>query len=175
MEVTNHAGSWNNAILEVRKLPITSLVRALFGKLVDYFDARRVEITTQSLNGQVFTKFANMKLKRAISRASGHHVKLFDRDTWLFQVTTTKDGLKGGNNHTIRIHEQTCTCGKWQNYRISCSHVITCYAYVKMSHDTLVGDRYKLEIISKIYNSVFEPIPHKGDPRWPTEINFPKI
>lgn len=84
----------------------------MFGKVVEYFDARRVEIATQSLNGQVFTKYANMKLSRAITRASGHHVKLFDRDTWLFQVITRKDRLKGGNNHTIRIHKYTCTCGK---------------------------------------------------------------
>ncbi|XP_074376682.1 uncharacterized protein LOC141718204 [Apium graveolens] len=172
---TNHAESWNNAIIEAQNLPITSLVRALFEKLVDYFDARRVEIATQTLNGQIFTKVANMKLIRAISRASGHHVKLFDRDTWLFQVTTKRDGLKGGNNHTIRIHEQTCTCGKWQNYHIPCSHVIACCAHVKMTHDKLVDDCYKLENISKIYNGVFEPIPNKGDPRWPTQLNFPKV
>ncbi|XP_074375516.1 uncharacterized protein LOC141717298 [Apium graveolens] len=52
---TNHVESWNNVILEVQKLLITSSVRALFGKLVDYFDARHAEIATQSLNGQVFT------------------------------------------------------------------------------------------------------------------------
>ncbi|XP_074323756.1 uncharacterized protein LOC141660669 [Apium graveolens] len=63
---TNHAESWNNAILEARNLPITSLVRALFEKLVDYFDARRVEIATQTLNGQIFTKVINMKLIQAI-------------------------------------------------------------------------------------------------------------
>ncbi|XP_074358231.1 uncharacterized protein LOC141697639 [Apium graveolens] len=111
--IINHAESWNNAIIDARNLPITSLVRSLFEKVVDYFDARRVEIATQSLNGGIFTKFATMKLRRAIARASGHQVKLFDRDTWLFQVTTKKDGLKGGNNHIIRIHEYTCTCGKW--------------------------------------------------------------
>ncbi|XP_074356622.1 uncharacterized protein LOC141696371 [Apium graveolens] len=172
---TNHAESWNNAIINARNLPITSLVRSLFEKVINYFDARRVEIATQSLNGGIFTKYGTIKLNRAIARASGHQVKLFDIDTWLFQVTTRKDDLKGGNNHTIRQRESTCTCGKWQNYHIHCSHVIACCAYVKMRYDNLVDNCYKLENVSKIYSGVFEPIPNKGDPRHPIAINFPKI
>ncbi|XP_074342619.1 uncharacterized protein LOC141680234 [Apium graveolens] len=172
---TNHAESWNNTIVNARNLPITSLVISLFEMVIDYFDARHVEIATQSLNGGIFTKYGTMKLNRAIARASRYQVKLFDRDTWLFQVTIRKDGLKGGNNHTIRLRQSTCTCGKWQNYHIPCSHVISCCAYVKMRYDNLVDDCYKLENVSNIYSGVFEPIPNKGDPCWPIAINFPKL
>ncbi|XP_074356556.1 uncharacterized protein LOC141696295 [Apium graveolens] len=47
---TNHTESGNNAIIDAKNLLITSLVRSLFEKVVDYFDARRVEIANQSLN-----------------------------------------------------------------------------------------------------------------------------
>lgn len=175
MMCTNHAESWNNPILEARKLPVTSLVRELFLKTVEYFDKRRVEIAAQSRNGQILTKYANTMLTRAVKRGSGHDVTLFDRNTWLFQVLTRKVGLKGGNTHTVRIQEGTCTCGKWQSYRIPCSHVIAACGHVRLNHDSFVGEWYRLENVSKVYDGVFEPIPSKGDPRWPSEIAFPKV
>lgn len=172
---TNHAESWNNAILDARKLPVTSLVRELFLKTVEYFDQRRMEIASQTIKGQIFTKYANKIMSRAMSRASGHHVKIFDRDTWLFEVVTRKVGLKGGNSHTVRILESTCSCGKWQTYRIPCSHLIACCAHVKMKYEGFVGEWYKLENVSRVYSGIFEPIPKKGEPRWPMEIDFPKV
>ncbi|XP_074383236.1 uncharacterized protein LOC141724845 [Apium graveolens] len=42
MMTTDHAESWNNAILDARKLPISFLVRALFLKTAEYFDERRL-------------------------------------------------------------------------------------------------------------------------------------
>lgn len=172
---TNHAESWNNAIIEARNLPVSSLVRGLFLKTVEYFDQRRVEIASQILKGQMFTSYANAKLSRAIKRASGHSVKVFDRNTYLFQVVTRKVGLKGGNSHTVRIQESTCSCGKWQNYRIPCSHLITCCAYLNLSHVIFVGEWYNLENVSKVYNGIFEPIPNKVESRWPKNIEFPKV
>lgn len=94
---TNMAESWNNAIKDSRKLPITALVKALFYKVVSYFDQRRVEIEKQAVNGNEFTKHANKILNKWKERAIGHHVKLFDRSTWVFEVITMKRDQKGGN------------------------------------------------------------------------------
>ncbi|KAL8104231.1 hypothetical protein AgCh_028454 [Apium graveolens] len=101
MMTTNHAKSWNNVILDARKLPISSLVRALFLKTVEYFDERRLEIATE------------------LSKA--------------------------------------------------------CCAHLKLSHESLVDKIYRLDNASMVYNGVFEPIPSKGDSRWPTGINFPTV
>ncbi|XP_063936085.1 uncharacterized protein LOC135147164 [Daucus carota subsp. sativus] len=126
---TNHVESWNKAIVDARRLPLTSLVRVLFHKTVEYFDQRRLEIATQVSKGQIFTKYASHFLNRAIRHSTGHSVKIFDRGTWLFQ----------------------------------------------MNFHAFVGDWYKLENQSKIYNGIFEPIPNKGDPRYPTELAFPRV
>lgn len=32
-----------------------------------------------------------------------------------------------------------------------------------------------MENVSKVYGSIFEPIPNKGEPRWPVNIDFPKV
>lgn len=122
----------------------------------------------------MYTKIANKMLSAAKARASGHHIKLFDRET-LFEVVTKKVGQKGGNSHTVRITESICTCGKWQTYRIPCSHLIACCANQKIRHEMFIGEWYKLENISKVYAGKFEPVPKKGAPRWPSKINFPKV
>ncbi|KAL8120542.1 hypothetical protein AgCh_017649 [Apium graveolens] len=142
---TNHAESWNKSIVDARRLPLTSLVQVLFHKTIEYFDQWRLEIALQVSKGQIFTKYACHFLNRTVKHSTGHSVKVFDRGTWLFQVVTRRDGLKGGNTHTVRLQESTCTCGKLQNYRIPCSHVIACCSYVKMNYDVFVGDWYKLE------------------------------
>ncbi|XP_074324395.1 uncharacterized protein LOC141661311 [Apium graveolens] len=172
---TNHVESWNNAILEARSLPISSLVRFIFMKNVEYFDERRVEIATQISRGQVFTKYAHKMLSRSNKRATGHNVTVFDRDSMLFQVVTRIVGQKGGNRHTVRLQEGMCSCGKWQNYRIPCSDLVVCCAYLNMSHERFVGDFYRLDNVSKVYDGVFEPIPTKGDPRWPSGVELPKV
>lgn len=109
---TNMAESWNNAIKVARKLPITALVKTIFHKVVAYFDQRRMEVEKQCVNGNEFTLHANKMLNRWKERASGHHVKVFDRDTWVFTVTTMKRGQKGGNEHIVRLIEGICTCNK---------------------------------------------------------------
>ncbi|XP_074352751.1 uncharacterized protein LOC141691899 [Apium graveolens] len=175
MMTTNHAESWNNAILDVKKLPISSLVRSLFLKTVEYFDERRLEISTELSKGRLFTNHASKRLSRSIVCARGHSVKVYDRNSWLFEVVTRKVDQKGGNKHTVRIPEYLCSCGKWQAYRIPCSHVIACCAHLNLSHELLVDEIYRFENVSMVYNGVFEPIPSKRDSRWPTGITFPTV
>ncbi|XP_074376849.1 uncharacterized protein LOC141718366 [Apium graveolens] len=92
---TNMAESWNSAIKVARKLPIAALVKTIFHKLVAYFDQRRIEVEKQCVDGSLFTLHANKMLNRWKERTSGHYVKVFDRDTWVFTVTTLKRGQKG--------------------------------------------------------------------------------
>ncbi|XP_074356552.1 uncharacterized protein LOC141696271 [Apium graveolens] len=114
-------------------------------------------------------------LSRSNKRATGHNVTVFDRDSMLFQVDTRRVGQKGVNRHTMRLQEGMCSCGKWKNYRIPCSHLVACCAYLNMSHERFVGDFYRLENVSKVYNGVFEPISTKGDHRWPSGVDIPKL
>lgn len=170
---TNMAESWNNAIKASRKLPITALVTSLFYKIVSYFDQRRVEIEKQAITGNEFTKHANKILGRGIKRASGHHVKLFDRSSLIFEVTTMKHGQKGGNKQIVHLNDYMCTCNKWQTFHIPCSHVLACCASVGIQHTGFIDDCYKLDNARKVYAGHFEPIPNQTN--WPLLVNFPLV
>ncbi|XP_074351309.1 uncharacterized protein LOC141690402 [Apium graveolens] len=78
MMTTNHAESWNNAILYARKLTISSLVRALFLKTIEYFDERRLKIATDLSKGRLFSNHASKRLSRSIVHARAHSVKVYD-------------------------------------------------------------------------------------------------
>ena len=138
--ITNIAESWNNAIKVARNLPITALVKTIFHKLVAYFDQRRMEIEKQSVDGNEFTQHANKILNKWKERATGHHVKVFYRDTWVFHVTTMKRGQKGGNNQIVQLMERICTCNKWQTFHIPCSHVLACCANQNIEYKSLVSE-----------------------------------
>ncbi|KAL8156429.1 hypothetical protein AgCh_001498 [Apium graveolens] len=170
---TNMAESWNNAIKVARKLPITALVKTIFHKLVAYFDQHRIEVEKQCVDGNLFTLHANKMLNRWKKSASGHHVTVFDRDSWIFSVTTMKRGQKGGKEHIVRLMERICTCNKWQTFHIPCSHVLACCANQNLDYTTLVSKWYRLDNARNVYGSAFEPLP--GEDSWPLFDRFPKV
>lgn len=49
------------------------------------------------------------------------------------------------------------------------------YKDARVSFLYICVDCYKLENVSKVYSVVFEPIPSKGEPRWPANIDFSKM
>ncbi|KAL8103797.1 hypothetical protein AgCh_028121 [Apium graveolens] len=170
---TNIAESWNNAIKKARKLPITALVKALYYKVVSYFDQRRVEIEKQGVDGNEFTKYANKIMNKWKERASGHHVTKIDRIILVFEVVTMKRGLKGGKKQIVRLQDGTCTCNKWQTYQIPCSHVFAACANVGLQHTRFVSDWYKLEKAKLVYGGQFEAIPDRK--AWPLLRDFPTL
>ncbi|KAK1382583.1 SWIM-type domain-containing protein [Heracleum sosnowskyi] len=156
-----------------RKLPITALVKSIFYKVVTYFDQRRLEIENQCVDGNEFTHHANKMLNRWKERSSGHHVKLFDRDSWVFTVTTMKRGQKGGNEQIVRLMEGICTCNKWQTFHIPCSHVLACCVKQNLEYKSLVSEWYRLDNARKVYGSAFEPLPDED--AWPLFDKFPMM
>ncbi|XP_074378130.1 uncharacterized protein LOC141719437 [Apium graveolens] len=170
---TNFAECWNNAIRASRRLPITALVKSIFYKVVEYFDQRRLEIEKQSIGGSDFTKHVTKILNKWKERASGHHVKVFDHDNWVFEVNTMKCGQKEGNQQIVRFMERICTCNKWKTYQIPCSHVLACCANQKIQYTSLVSEWYMLDNARKVYATPFQPLPHED--RWPLLDRFPKV
>ncbi|XP_074346177.1 uncharacterized protein LOC141684944 [Apium graveolens] len=170
---TNMVGSWNSAIKVARKLPIATLVKTIFHKLVAYFDQRRIEVEKQCVDGNLFTLHSNKMLNRWRERARGHYVKVFNRDTWVFTVTTLKRGQKGGNEHIVRLMENICTCNKWQTFHIPRSHVLTCCANQNLDYTSFISKWYRLDNARNVYGSAFEPLPDEN--AWPLFDTFPKM
>ena len=56
-----------------------------------------------------------------------HYVRPFNQQNGVYQVCTMHNPHRsdgGDHSHEVRLLENTCTCGKWEIYKIPCSHVI---------------------------------------------------
>ena len=56
-----------------------------------------------------------------------HYVRPFNQQNGVYQVCTMHNPHRsdgGDHSHEARLLENTCTYGKWEIYKIPCSHVI---------------------------------------------------
>ncbi|KAK1365400.1 hypothetical protein POM88_040961 [Heracleum sosnowskyi] len=143
------------------------------GKRFGIMTTNMAEIEQQDVHGNKFTKDANKMMNKWKERATGHHVTKIDRNTWVFEVVTMKQGLKGGNKQIVRLQERLCTCNKWQTYQIPCSYVLSYCANIGLQHTNFVSECYKLENAKKVYAGHFEPIPDKK--AWTLLKDFPTL
>ena len=122
----------------------------------------------------LYCRYAVDKVEHKEARASSHEVEMFDRVSSLFEVRTGYHyfNSKGGNKQIIRLNDRTCTCGKWQEYGIPCSHVIAACSKWRIDYWAHVEPTYLVSEFSKCYAPQFQPIPHEA--RWPNP-NFPII
>ena len=54
-------------------------------------------------------------------KATAHTLKSFNRDKGLFEVVTHK----GRNAQIVNLEKGTCSCGKWEINKYTCSHVLS--------------------------------------------------
>ena len=54
-------------------------------------------------------------------KGTRHYVRLFNQQDDVYQVCTSHNPHKsdgGDHSHEVRLLENTCTCGKWEIYKI---------------------------------------------------------
>ncbi|XP_075659309.1 uncharacterized protein LOC142629237 [Castanea sativa] len=124
---TNMSECFNRVLKGARGLPISALVDYIWCKLVAYFNDRRTKILGDIEHGQEFSKHAMEKYEANYKKGTKLYVRPFNQQNGVYQVCTTHNPHKsdgGDHSHEVRLLENTCTYGKWEIYKISCSHVI---------------------------------------------------
>ena len=117
------------------------MVRFTFFKVNSYFDDHHNLTLDQLEEGQEWCKYATNKFKKNQAKAKDHIVTQMCTQARLYQVDTLGNPMSdGGRQHTHRVDLQgmTCTCGKWEAYKIPCSHVIAVYAKVSTMRSSLL-------------------------------------
>uniref|UniRef100_A0A2N9F1B3 SWIM-type domain-containing protein n=1 Tax=Fagus sylvatica TaxID=28930 RepID=A0A2N9F1B3_FAGSY len=158
---TNLVECFNGVLKGSRSLPITAMVKFTFFKLANYFDDRRAKIQDQLNSGEVFSKYAMDKFNRCRAKAGGHTVTMFDRNLGVFEIRTSPNlgsSYRGDHTHQIRLHEGTCTCGKWQMFKIPCSHLIACCSDQHINVMQFIDPCYRLTEQLACYSRPFEPV-----------------
>ncbi|KAK4389581.1 hypothetical protein Sango_2295100 [Sesamum angolense] len=73
-------------------------------------------------------------------------------------VVTRRHNGHGINTHVVKIANRECSCGKWNQFGIPCSHAQkVCGAY-NISAASMVKDYYDLMAYNNTYSKHFEPV-----------------
>ncbi|XP_021601524.1 uncharacterized protein LOC110606845 [Manihot esculenta] len=101
--------------------------------------------------------------------ANGHRVTTFNRDDLVVEVRSAKSGQK----QVVKLIEGTCTCGKFQEMRIPCSHAIAACMSRSVDYEQFVDSYYTLERSIKCYENMFSPLGNSD--YWPADYELPLI
>ncbi|KAG5549551.1 hypothetical protein RHGRI_014768 [Rhododendron griersonianum] len=175
-ETTNISESLNGVLKEARHLPIMGTVMMTFYKSVNYFNDRAVEARKKIETGGNWSTFAIKKYKHWRKKALRHQVIEFDRAAQTYEVQTPMNQTspyKGNHRHSVDMINRTCSCNKFQQWKMPCSHVLATCMSMKTSPFKYFSDVWSLKSIIQMYAS--QPFrPPRDKAYWP-EINGPTI
>nr|XP_027069017.1 uncharacterized protein LOC113694296 [Coffea arabica] len=172
---TNISESYTNVLREARHLPIRACIDLTFHRTVELFKTRREEARhcRNPFPPKIWRKFKNSDQK-----AGCHRVVEFDGSSGVYKVVTGRrvDG-KGGNTQTVKYFENTCSCGKWQCYRLPCSHVLAVCRHRRDNPGALVDPQFTKRRWAVQYSGKFNPLPHRDtwlQPDWELQADRSK-
>ncbi|XP_058740927.1 uncharacterized protein LOC131613257 [Vicia villosa] len=141
---TNLVESTNGVFKGIRNLPITALVEKTYFRIASLFSTRE-----QS------------------AKANSHHVTAFDRFNRTFSVRETIEHNEGfpRQQYQVLLNDHWCDCGKFEAFRMPCSHVIAACAFSHRDALSLLSPIYKAETLLQVYRVAF-PVVAKKD-FWP--------
>ncbi|XP_072094101.1 uncharacterized protein [Arachis hypogaea] len=110
--ITTNISECVNSILKgVRNLPVSSLVKATYGRLAELF-VRKGEAEAQMGTGQQFTQHLAKCIEANLKTARCFTVTLYDRDNSEFTVAeTTPTGSFSLGSYRVSLAAWTCDCG----------------------------------------------------------------
>ncbi|KAL0001081.1 hypothetical protein SO802_014862 [Lithocarpus litseifolius] len=155
---TNISECFNGVLKGARGLPIAAMVEFTWSKLVEYFHDRHKEITNDLLEGKKWSTYAFSTWEGNRRKSEKHYVKAFSAQEMRYQVVTSHNPCSaGGGNHSydVRLLERTCSCGKWQNIGIPCSHVIRVCDAVHIDSTIYIHPCYSLNHALSTYSHAF--------------------
>ncbi|XP_027357328.1 uncharacterized protein LOC113866717 [Abrus precatorius] len=128
---TNLSEAVNKVLKGSRNLPITALVKATFGRLVEYFVKRGEEAMYEFHNGIIFCRKVMLQIQKNQEEAS--HTKFVD-------MTFKEKVLR-----------------RFQCYRFPCSHVIAACIAVSIDFWQYVDPVYSLQYVVNAYSPQWFP------------------
>ncbi|KAH0642413.1 hypothetical protein KY290_034006 [Solanum tuberosum] len=168
----NVSESYNGLLKKAQGLPVTVMVRMTFKTLVDRFVERN--------NLAIALLQSNMSWPLAIDKKFNDYYQKAQRHTYMmtyntgdgvFEILTFAHHGKGGNVHKVTAEGKKCSCGKWRNYHMSCSHAIKFCGLRGIEPKSYVSKFYSTKYYKQTYTETFTPV---GDEMYwpPTPFNL---
>ena len=114
-------------------------------------------------------------------KSEKHYLKPFSNEELIFQVVTqlnTCSAGRGNHSYEVQLQERTCSCGKWQNIGISCSHAIRICDYLHIDSTTYIHPCYGLNNAINTYEHAFVVLKSQSlwrDPMGPKWLPNPAL
>ncbi|KAL0319777.1 UNVERIFIED_CONTAM: hypothetical protein Sradi_5239200 [Sesamum radiatum] len=131
----SHDGGWRTGILTTnmsecingvfkgaRRLPLTAIVEITLVRTVNYFVTRERRSHAMVANGQLWTDFAYKMFNQWHQKSIDHTVTKYNHRQQSASVVTKRQSGFGLNTHVVKITNRECSCGKWTQFGIPCSH-----------------------------------------------------
>ncbi|KAK6785118.1 hypothetical protein RDI58_018573 [Solanum bulbocastanum] len=83
----------------------------------------------------------------------------------VFEIRTFADAGKGGNVQVLTGVEKKCTCGKWRNYHMPCSHAIKSCHFRGIEPRDYISEYYSCRFYKLTCNGKFFPLSEEA--HWP--------
>ncbi|KAL0303571.1 UNVERIFIED_CONTAM: hypothetical protein Sradi_6225200 [Sesamum radiatum] len=127
---TNMSECINGVLKGARRLPLTAIVEITLARTVNYFVTRERRSHAMVANGQLWTDFAYKMFNQWHQKSIDHTVTKYNHRQQSASVVTKRQSGFGLNTHVVKITNRECSCGKWTQFGIPCSHAQkVCAAY----------------------------------------------
>ncbi|KAL0397403.1 UNVERIFIED_CONTAM: hypothetical protein Scaly_0188700 [Sesamum calycinum] len=154
---TNMSECINGVLKGARRLPVSALVEITLERTVHYFHVRAIKGQKMLQNNQLWTDFACKMFISWQQKAVEHTVTKYSHAQQSASVVTRRQGRHGMNTHVVKIANRECSCGKWNQFGIPCSHAQkVCGAYNIIA--SMVKDYYDVMAYNNTYSKHFEPV-----------------
>ncbi|KAL0287027.1 UNVERIFIED_CONTAM: hypothetical protein Sradi_7133400 [Sesamum radiatum] len=155
---TNMSECINGVLKGARRLPVSALVEITLEHTVHYFHVRVIKGKKMLQNNQLWTDFACKMFISWQQKAVEHTVTKYSHAQQSASVVTRRHNRHGMNTHVVKIANRECSCGKWNQFGIPCSHAQkVCGAY-NISATSMVKDYYDVMAYNNTYSKHFEPV-----------------
>lgn len=156
---TNVSESYNGLLKKARGLPITAIVRLTFKTLVDRFVERSTLATALIERKEAWPTTIRKKFEEYKVRAQMHTDCMnYNTEDGIFEILTFAHVGKGGNVHIVNHREKQCSCGKWRNYHMPCSHAIRSSGIRGIDPSNYVSEYYSCRLYKQTYSGKFSPL-----------------
>jgi len=136
LQVSNMCEAFNSTILDLRDLPIISLVEGL----KFYITNRIVKLRDYMLRYQGEICPMIRKIVKKAKRDAVGWTPIWHGDSEYSHFSITD----GTDTYVVNLRERTCACGKWDLTGIPCAHVISGIFYNQANPDDYVAHWYRL-------------------------------
>ncbi|PHU07318.1 hypothetical protein BC332_23807 [Capsicum chinense] len=89
----------------------------------------------------------------------------YQTEDGVFEILTFAKNGKGGNIYKVSAKGKKCSCGKWRNFHMPCSHAIKFYRIRGIEPKDYVSKYYGTKYYKRTYSKSFTPVGQQA--YWP--------